>query len=40
MARYLLVDMYTYHGQGDWLRCYADPGDLPKVFLLDLAIQF
>lgn len=37
-ARRLLVDLYTYHGHGDWLKGWADKDDLPKQFLLDLAI--
>ncbi|KAK2598094.1 hypothetical protein QQS21_005805 [Conoideocrella luteorostrata] len=37
-ARQLLVDLYTLHGRGDWLRDWADPEDLPKEFLLDLAV--
>lgn len=37
-ARRLLVDMYTYHGHGDWLTEWASKDDLPKQFLLDLAI--
>lgn len=36
-ARRLLVDLYTYHGHGDWLKGWADK-DLPKEFLHDLAI--
>lgn len=35
-ARRLLVDMYTYHGDGDWLK--EEANDPPKQFLLDLAI--
>ncbi|CAH0030527.1 unnamed protein product [Clonostachys rhizophaga] len=37
-ARRLLVDLYTQHGQGDWLRKQACPEDLPKEFLYDLAV--
>ncbi|KAL7912615.1 hypothetical protein GGI35DRAFT_256867 [Trichoderma velutinum] len=37
-ARRLLVDLYTYHGQGEWLTQWSDQEDLPKQFLLDLAI--
>ncbi|KAM0459399.1 hypothetical protein ACHAPV_005586 [Trichoderma viride] len=37
-ARRLLVDMYTYHGYGEWLTQWASKDDLPKQFLLDLAI--
>nr|WNZ75802.1 hypothetical protein [Trichoderma harzianum] len=37
-ARRLLVDLYTYHGHGDWLKKWAAKDDLPKQFLLDLAI--
>lgn len=37
-ARRLMVDLYTYHGQGDWLTKWASKDDLPKQFLLDLAI--
>lgn len=36
-ARRLLVDMYTYHGQGNWLTTWASEDDLPKQFLFDLA---
>ncbi|UKZ78420.1 hypothetical protein TrVFT333_006160 [Trichoderma virens FT-333] len=38
-ARRLLVDMYTYHGLGEWLTKWANKDDLPKQFLLDLAIE-
>jgi hypothetical protein len=37
-ARRLLVDLYTYHGHGEWLTEWANQDDLPKQFLLDLAI--
>lgn len=37
-ARRLLVDLYTDHGHGDWLIKYGSQDDLPKQFLLDLAI--
>ncbi|KAL6900427.1 hypothetical protein GGI43DRAFT_383903 [Trichoderma evansii] len=37
-ARRLLVDMYTYSGHGEWLTEWANKDDLPKQFLLDLAI--
>jgi hypothetical protein len=37
-ARRLLVDMYTYHGNGNWLTDWANEDDLPKQFLLDLAV--
>ncbi|GAB0134623.1 hypothetical protein EsDP_00002988 [Epichloe bromicola] len=37
-ARQLLVDLYTLNGHGDWLQDWADPDDLPKDFLLDLAV--
>lgn len=37
-ARQLLIDLYTLHGRGDWLKDWADPDDLPKDFLLNLAI--
>ncbi|PNP41617.1 hypothetical protein TGAMA5MH_06546 [Trichoderma gamsii] len=37
-ARRLLVDLYTYHGYADWLTQWANKDDLPKQFLLDLAI--
>ncbi|PNP57774.1 hypothetical protein THARTR1_01932 [Trichoderma harzianum] len=37
-ARRLFVDLYTYHGHGDWLTNWANKDDLPKQFLLDLAI--
>ncbi|KAL6791951.1 hypothetical protein J3E68DRAFT_442661 [Trichoderma sp. SZMC 28012] len=37
-ARRLLVDLYTYHGHGDWLKGWAVKDDMPKQFLLDLAI--
>ncbi|KAL6824003.1 hypothetical protein V8C40DRAFT_247034 [Trichoderma camerunense] len=38
-ARRLLVDLYTYHGRGDWLTDWASKDDLPKQFLLDLAVE-
>ncbi|KAK1249986.1 hypothetical protein MKX08_009989 [Trichoderma sp. CBMAI-0020] len=37
-ARRLLVDLYTYHGCGDWLTKWANKDDLSKEFLLDLAV--
>ncbi|QPG93801.1 hypothetical protein C2857_002715 [Epichloe festucae Fl1] len=37
-ARKLLVDIYTLNGHGAWLQVWADPDDLPKEFLLDLAV--
>jgi hypothetical protein len=37
-ARRLLVDLYTYHGHAEWLTQWANKDDLPKQFLLDLAI--
>lgn len=37
-ARRLLVDLYTYYGRGKWLTEGANKDDLPKQFLLDLAI--
>lgn len=37
-ARRLLVDIYTENGRGDWLTKWATPEDLPKEFLLDLAV--
>ncbi|PTB42335.1 uncharacterized protein TrAFT101_008577 [Trichoderma asperellum] len=37
-ARRLLVDMYTCHGHEEWLTEWANEDDLPKQFLLDLAI--
>ncbi|KAM0244828.1 hypothetical protein ACHAQJ_010712 [Trichoderma viride] len=37
-ARRLLVDMYTYQGRGEWLTEWVNKDDLPKEFLLDLAI--
>ena len=37
-ARRLLVDLYTHHGDGAWLYNWAAQEDLPKGFLLDLAI--
>lgn len=37
-ARRLLVDLYTYHGHAEWLTQWANQDDLPKQFLLDLAI--
>ncbi|KAH0528035.1 hypothetical protein TsFJ059_002947 [Trichoderma semiorbis] len=37
-ARRLLVDLYNHNGHGDWLKGWADKDDMPKQFLLDLAI--
>ncbi|KAM0515288.1 hypothetical protein ACHAPE_006245 [Trichoderma viride] len=37
-ARRLLVDLYAYHGYAEWLTQWANKDDLPKQFLLDLAI--
>ncbi|CAG9989478.1 unnamed protein product [Clonostachys byssicola] len=37
-ARRLLVDLYTEHGRGDWLRKRASREDLPKEFLYDLVV--
>lgn len=37
-ARRLLVDLYTYYGHAEWLTQWANKDDLPKQFLLDLAI--
>ncbi|KAG7411266.1 hypothetical protein ACKAV7_009815 [Fusarium commune] len=38
-ARLFLVDMYTFHGQGPWLTEWAVQEDLPKDFLLDVAVS-
>lgn len=38
-ARRLLVDLYTQYGHGEWLRKWAEPEDLPKQFLHDLATE-
>lgn len=38
-ARSLLVDLYTASGHGEWLSDWAQPGDLPKEFLHNLAIS-
>ncbi|KAK5989880.1 hypothetical protein PT974_08142 [Cladobotryum mycophilum] len=38
-ARRLLVDLYTHHGHGNWLCEWADAEDLPKEFLLELAVS-
>lgn len=37
-ARQLLVDIYTRNGHGNWLQDWAHRDDLPKDFLLDLAV--
>lgn len=38
-ARLFLVDMYTFYGHGFWLLDWAVQEDLPKEFLLDLAVS-
>lgn len=38
-ARLFLVDIYTMRGQGSWLTDWATQEDLPKEFLLDLAVS-
>lgn len=37
-ARRLLVDLYTYNGRAEWLTQWANKDELPKEFLLDLAV--
>ncbi|WAO97088.1 Hypothetical protein NCS54_01479400 [Fusarium falciforme] len=36
-ARLFLVDVYTFHGHGNWLTDWATQDDLPKEFLFDVA---
>ncbi|RSL82938.1 hypothetical protein CEP52_016839 [Fusarium oligoseptatum] len=35
--RQFLVDVYTFHGHGNWLTDWATQDDLPKEFLFDVA---
>ncbi|KAJ9655667.1 hypothetical protein H2201_008747 [Coniosporium apollinis] len=37
-ARCLLVDLYVYHGQGNWLTTHATDEDVTRDFLLDLSV--
>ena len=37
-ARQLLIDLYAFKARASWLRDWAEPDDLPKSFLMELAI--
>jgi hypothetical protein len=39
-ARRLLVDIYVHNGSGDWLSDWVKQDDIPKDFLLDIAMAF
>jgi hypothetical protein len=39
-ARRLLVDIYVHDGSGDWLSDWVKQDDIPKDFLLDIAMAF